>query len=105
MTDIQVAPSEDLTLQIPVTNPDGTSKDVTGATGEFPVHDAPRNPTVLFTGSMSILDAAGGLLAYTLSGSATSAFAGEFHVLYYELWLIDTSGARSRLDSGKMTVA
>jgi hypothetical protein len=54
---------------------------------------------------MSIVDGPGGLVAYLLPGSATSSFAAEFHVLYYELWLIDTSGARTRLDYGKMTLA
>jgi hypothetical protein len=105
MTDIQVAPGEDLTLQIPVTNPDGTPRDVTGAIGEFPVHDAPRSATVLFAGTMTVIDGPGGLLAYLLPGTATSSFASEFHVLYYELWLVDAGGARTRLDDGKMILA
>jgi hypothetical protein len=54
---------------------------------------------------MSIIDGPGGLLAFVLPGSATSSFASEFHVLYYELWLVDAGGARTRLDYGKMTLA
>lgn len=105
MTDVAAAPGEDLTLHIPVTDPDGNPADVTGATGEFIVHDAPLSHTILFAGSMSIADAAGGLVDFVLPGSATESFTAEFHVLYYETWLIDAGGARTRLDNGKLTLA
>jgi hypothetical protein len=98
MTDVAAAPGEDLTLHIPVTDPDGNPADVAGADGEFIVHDAPLSHTILFAGSMSLVD-------FVLPGSATESFTAEFHVLYYETWLIDTGGARTRLDNGKLTLA
>jgi hypothetical protein len=104
MTDVTVAPSEDLTLRIPVTDADGNPVDVTDADGEFPVTDSPMSHTVLFAGTMSVADAADGQLDFVLAGSATAPFVNEYHVLYYELWLV-TGGARTRLDSGKLTVA
>jgi hypothetical protein len=105
MTDVAVAPSEDLTLTSAVTNPDGTPRDVTGYTGEFPVTDAPTSPTVLFAGTMQITDAAGGQVAFTLPGTDTASFRGEYHVLYYQTWLVDPTGARTRIDDGRLILA
>jgi hypothetical protein len=44
MTDVAIAPSEDLTLQIPVTDADGNPVDVGGASGEFLVTDCAVEP-------------------------------------------------------------
>jgi hypothetical protein len=104
MADVAIAPGEDLTLHIPVVNEQGNPVDVSSATGEFPAYDAPLSRTVLLSGAMTVTDGPGGLVAFTLPGSATEPFAGEFHVLYYELWLINAS-ARTRLDHGKLTLA
>jgi hypothetical protein len=103
MTDHAIAPSEDLTLHLPVVDDQGNPVDVTGATGEFPAYDAPLSRTVLLSGSMAVTDGPGGLVAFTLPGTATAPFAGEFHVLYYELWVIH-GGARTRADHGKLTL-
>jgi hypothetical protein len=105
MTDVKVAPSEDLTLRIPVTDADGNPVDVGGASGEFPVTDSPSSPSVLFAGVVSVADAAGGLLDFTLPGSATASYGSEYHVLYYETWLVDANQKRTRLDYGKLTLA
>jgi hypothetical protein len=105
MTDVALAPGEDLTLHIPVTDADGNPANVAGATGEFPVADAPLSSTVLFAGTMAITDAAGGLVTFTLPGSATEPFASELHVLHFAAWLIDAGGKRTRLDQGKLVLA
>jgi hypothetical protein len=105
MTDVAVAPGEDLVLNIPVVDDSGNPRDVTGASGEFPIFAAPLSPSVLFGGSMAITDAVNGLVAFTLAGSDTGSFRNEYHVLYYETWLVDSGGARTRLGSGKLTLA
>jgi hypothetical protein len=104
MTDHAIAPSEDLTLHLPVVDDQGQPVDVSAATGEFPAYDAPLSRTVLLSGAMTVLDGPGGIVTFTLPGSATASFAGEYHVLYYELWLIN-GGARTRVDNGRLTLA
>jgi hypothetical protein len=105
MTDVAIAPGEDLTLQIPVTDADGNPANVAGADGDFLVFDAPFSTTVLFAGVMTVADAAGGLVSFTLPGSATASYGGEYHVLYFETWLVDGDQKRTRLDHGKLTLA
>jgi len=103
MTDVATAPSEDLTLHKPVVDDQGNPVDVSAATGEFPAYDAPLSRSVVLSGTMTVSDGPGGLVTFTLPGSATEPFVGEYHVLYYELWLIN-GGARTRLDHGKLTL-
>jgi hypothetical protein len=105
MTDVAIAPGEDLTLQIPVTDADGNPANVAGASGDLLVFDAPFSTTVLFAGAMAVTDAAGGLVSFTLPGSATASYGGEYHVLYFETWLVDGNQKRTRLDHGKLTLA
>jgi hypothetical protein len=102
--DVTIAPGADLFLDTVVTNPDGTVRDVSGATGSFPIYDQPYGLQVL-AGDMSITDGAAGQVSFTLDSADTADYAGEFHVWFGELWLSETNGVDSRLDTVKLTLS
>ena len=58
----------------------------------------------MLIGTMTLDDAPNGKVSFELPSESTAPYVGEFHVWYFELWLHETNGIDTRLDSGKWDV-
>lgn len=102
--DISAAAGGDLSLDSVVTNSDGTVRDITGSSGEFPIYDSPNATVQVADGIATVTDGPAGKITYSLAADQTTGFTDTTHVLYFETWLTEAFGTRSRLDSGRLTL-
>jgi hypothetical protein len=96
---------DSLELTFDVDQPDGTAKDLTGATVSWAVASRPGDTPALDDGdagvTLTISDAANGEVTVTVDAGATSDLSGLY---YHELEVEDASGAVDTVARGEFTV-
>lgn len=102
MTDLMMDSGTSVLLDVNVTNPDGTVRDITGGALAFRVYDSP-NGTLLFNGSTDITTPETGEGSAFLVPEDTSEVNG-FHVWHFKITLTEADGGEWVVNSGKIFV-
>ena len=101
---LQIRAGEDFRLDTTVTDENGVPRNLTGATGTFLVYSSPtaRTPVVL-TGSVSVIDAADGMVASVLPDTATDSIVGTYlRVYYFEIKITESDATDTVIESGRL---
>lgn len=101
---LQMRAGESFRLDTAVTDEYGVPRNLTGATGTFLVYSSPtaRTPVAL-TGSVSVIDAAGGVVASVLADTVTDSIVGTYpRVFYFEVKITESNATETVVENGRL---
>lgn len=102
MSDLMIDSNTSVLLDVAVTNQDGTVRDITDATLDFTIYDAP-NGNVVVAGTAEVTDGPAGEGAAYLVPTDTDDIEG-FHVFWYKVNLTEEDGSKYPVKTGKVFV-
>lgn len=93
-------------ITVDVDNPDGTAKDLTGASVEFALSERPDGPEELSQDdsgvTAAVTDAAAGEVTITIDADTTDGMARKW---YYEVRVTDSEGKKSVVTRGTLRIS